>query len=334
MYAPRTLLQHHHSVRDHGRFRLEHGFTLLELLISLALSVLLMSGIYGAISMYLSITQSDESDIDRSRIARAVLREMAVDLQSVVFRVIEPVEEGADAESLVAGGTASEQALAEEEAAANATTGGETIYSSIPTTEDAYVGQSIGLSGEATKLVLHVSRPLRGSAYTPVPLALGVDVRTSDLVSVSYFLADPNDVGLAGAVGLLASRQQTSQLASQGVQGLAKLEGDRMAIDYADVSSDVDSLANASRVVAPEIIGLRFLYFDGVDWQESWDSTQMGRLPNAVSIEVGLRSATSLPEDLPEDKLTPGERASLSTVVEWYRQVVAIPLSKPFTEAL
>ncbi|MEZ6057859.1 MAG: prepilin-type N-terminal cleavage/methylation domain-containing protein [Planctomycetaceae bacterium] len=311
------------------------GFTLLELLIALALSVLLMSGIYGAISMYLSVTQSDESDIDRSRVARAILRDLSIDLQSVVFRVEEPVEEGADDGSIAATGTASEQALAEDEAAANEAASGGTIGGTITVSpEEAYTSQSIGLTGDETKLVLHVSRPLRGAAYTAVPFAYDVRTRTSDLISVSYFLADPNEIGLAGAVGQLSSRLQTSNIASQGIQGLARLVGDRMAIDYADSESDVDTLAAASQVIAPEVIGLRFQYFDGIDWQETWDSTEMGRLPNAVSIELGMRRSVSLPDDLPEEKLTPGERASFTTIVEWYRQVVALPLAKPFTEAL
>ena len=169
--------------------------------------------------------------------------------------------------------------------------------------------------------MLILSRPSRELSYEGISGVSGVTTRTSDLASVSYFLATPGAGGLQGAVG---DRYSTS-IQDSSIQGLARLEGDRMAIEFADNGSDVESLADAAQVIAPEVVELAFRYFDGTAWTDSWDSAAAGALPRAVEVVIGLKAPTK-PRD-PSDKRAP----EAAVVGRSIRHVIAIPMSAPAT---
>jgi len=309
------------------------AFTLLELLIALALSVVLITAVYGAISLFVQVSHSDESNLDRSRLARSVMKLMSSDIQSVLFRPeeIEALEEAAEEGTDT---TASSESTTDGTTDTSTITDATADFDLVTLGGPQAVSNSLGLVGDSTKLMLHTSKPGKHSNYSPISVTTGLDQRTSDLVSVSYFLADPNGIGLSGEVGQLASREKRTDIEQNCVQGLARLEGDRMTLDNADVTADIDTMAAAARVLAPEIISLRFEYYDGTTWQETWDSTLMGRLPNAVAIELGFRHPYRIPESLSPHDLTPGERLSFTTVVETQRHVVSLPTSIPFSGGL
>jgi len=169
--------------------------------------------------------------------------------------------------------------------------------------------------------MLHVSRPSRHLSYEGVAGLASVSTRTSDLVSVSYFLAIPGAAGLQGAVGDLHS----NAIRDSSVQGLARLEGDKMAIDFADSAAGLESMAEASEIIAPEVIELTFRYFDGSAWHDSWDSAATGSLPRAVEVVMGLKT--------PQKPRDPNDRrpADAPVVGRSIRHVIAIPLSSPAT---
>ena len=48
--------------------------------------------------------------------------------------------------------------------------------------------------------------------------------------------------------------------------------------------------------LAVEVSAIEFLYFDGFEWLDSWDSDQQGGLPPAVQISLALT-----PEKMPEE---------------------------------
>lgn len=50
--------------------------------------------------------------------------------------------------------------------------------------------------------------------------------------------------------------------------------------------------------VAADVVGLRFRYYDGSDWQDTWDSTQSGTLPKMVEATIHVRSEYRGQEDL------------------------------------
>lgn len=302
------------------------GFTLLEVLTALGLSVLLATAIYGAVAIYLRVSSGDQGELERSRLVRALLRQMTLDLQSVVFRAEEQTESTSESSSESSSASSSSSGSS----GASGSTSGETQTIEIASVEETVQSTSLGLIGDAQKLTVHVSRPARGMNYQPVLSAGGANVRTSDLQSITYFLANPSAGGLEGAVG---QRAASGQPTASGPQGLARLVGDRMAIEYADIERDVETLAQAAEIIAPEVISLQFRYFDGLSWLAEWDSVSAQRLPNAVEITLGLRRLIS--EE--EQRARPFDaevRAAASEVIETRRHVVALPLAEPYTGGL
>ena len=313
------------------------GFTLLEVLLALAMSVLLIAGIYAAVNLYIRVTQDDATVLERSRVARAVFRQMTQDIQSVVFRVPETTESTDDtsdtvSESTSATDTSSTDSSSTSTSDASLSTEGTTEIVSVA--DNAMTSTSVGLIGDAAKLTIHISRPMRDMQYAALADNAGVAARTSDLLSVTYFVADANASGLEGATGQLA--QQTSgesTLTATGPQGLARLAGDRLAIEYADLEADVDALATASQVLAPEVTSLAFRYFDGLTWQAEWDSVSAERLPNAVEVTISLKRIASEEERL-ANQFNSSARSRMDETLETRRHVISLPLAEPYTEGL
>lgn len=322
------------------------AFTLLELIIALGLTVLLLTAIYGAVSIYMRISIDDNAQLERSRLARSLFRQMALDIQSVVFRAS---EEGTTEESGAADASGSSSTSAggfsfsSGSTSASGSFSTESTSSSSGATEDAATGTTaspittVGLFGDQYKLTVHISRPSRDMAYQSLQSGL-LNARTSDLQSVTYFLADPNAGGLEGAVAANALQGQSASLQSRQVQGLARLAGDELAVNLADLESDVETLATSAKILAPEVVSLQFEYFDGISWQTSWDSPTLGRLPNAVAITLGFTRVLTAEEEVAQAPSmfakSSGAPEATGAVVEYRRQVVSLPLADPSTGEL
>lgn len=171
-----------------------------------------------------------------------------------------------------------------------------------------------GMVGDATTLVLHVARVSRQTQVQSVEPVDGAPSNSGEEKSISYFLADAGADGLAGLVGDIHKKASRT---TGDIQGLARLEGNRLAIQIADEQSDLDSLAAIANVLAPEVIDLQFRYFDGVDWLDAWDSGVSQSLPQAVEISLEVRrtgkkdpKSTTLKEGKP-----PGEVYRLTVPV-------------------
>lgn len=304
------------------RSPLRRAFTLLEVLISLSLSVFLVTAIYSAVSLYIRVSREDETVLERSRVCRSLFRQMTLDIQSVLFRVEEEEDTESEDEDSTSGTTTNDGTTTES-----------TDVVSVVDPESALQSASVGLIGDAFKLTLHINRPARDSSYQTLASAGGLDVRTSDLQSITYFLAANSGSGLEGAVGKLALQESGLPMTTSGPQGLARLAGDRMAIEQADLEADLDTLAATARVLAPEVVSLQFRYFDGLSWQTEWDSVAAQRLPNAVEITIGLRRMVSAEERLAL-QFDSAARAAMDEVIENRRHVVSLPLAEPYAEGL
>jgi hypothetical protein len=109
----------------------------------------------------------------------------------------------------------------------------------------------------------------------------------------------------------------------QTAVGLARLEGDRMAIDHADLVMDIETLAASAQVIAPEIVNLQFRYFNGLEWVDSWDSTSMDALPLAIEVTIGFQE----PPDK-DDKLA--DLTGIVRIGETVRHVIPVPMAEPY----
>lgn len=283
MNASRTFRRFHTPKRI--------GFTLIEVLIALGVTGLLVILIQSAISVYRQVRVTGREQIEQAQIVRAVYRKIEVDIRSVIFSVEETQEQGTDQEESADGSNSS---------------------SEVTDASDAVSRSSVGIVGTADALVLHISRPPRDMNYLSFQETGDLTSRSSDLISVTYLLADSNGGSLAQAVTNFVSESQTTSHSS--VLGLARLEGDRFAMENADENGNIDELAKTANLLAPEVVQLQFAYFDGEEWQESWDSKEIGALPRAVKVSMAFR--------LPGYDENP-------QAVHLQEIVIAVPLSDP-----
>jgi hypothetical protein len=149
---------------------------------------------------------------------------------------------------------------------------------------------------------MHVSRP--GHEQRALLLAAGgnMQTRTSDLATVAYFVTGT-------ATG--AFQQTTSG------HGLARMEGDRLALAMADAQSSTALMQSCTEIVAPEVTAIQFLYFDGFRWRSDWDSSVMVGMPKAIDIKLYL-------SPIPGRGGTP----------EMYNLTIALPIAKPVDTSL
>lgn len=180
--------------------------------------------------------------------------------------------------------------------------------------QSVYSQTVFGLYGDQRSLVLNT---LCVHPPTSIPsdpnAAQPLDAIHGDLKTVAYFV-----VGSTGGVSSAPAGGQSTP--GTATSGLARLEGDHLAIGYA--MQQATTLTSAARVIAPEVTMITFRYFDGTQWLPSWDSSYLQALPKAVECTIAVAAPnTGGSGSLPN--LAAQSQARL------YRHVVAISTMAP-----
>jgi type II secretory pathway pseudopilin PulG len=274
------------------------AFTIIEVLVAVGLTSLLMAALYSAMSVYWTTAMESYDEIERTQIARALLREMARDIQSCTFSKQETTELDSSDDS-------------------------SSITDTDPVDPETAMGAyTNGLLGSATDLVLYISRPDRNQAYVSAQELLDPSERSSDSMIIRYFLADSAAGGVSGMVADEALAGSHSNV--DGAVGLAKMTGDLIGLSNAINQGNVDMQLQASDILAREVALIRFTYFDGVEEVEEWNSTLQGAMPLAVVIELTLRTV------LPETEERKPEEIPGFMDESIHRLVVPIPVAEPY----
>ncbi len=337
------------------------GFTLLELLIAVGLTSLLMISLFSALQIYFDLQMDSHEEITRQQVARTLLRQITRDVQSVVFvkKTVTDDETdnsnssstssstgssvgstsgstgsssgstsgsgktGASGSSSGASGSSSSSSGTSTSSGSTSSSGsldGNSYGSSTIDPETVLTTYTNGLIGSSTDLQLFVSRPDRTLSYVTAQELASTSDRTSDLMIVRYFMADSGGGGLSAKV---AERESLGN--KSGAIGLAKMQGDLYGLSTAMETSEELPQLNASVLLAKEVSVLTFRYYDGVNWQESWDSNALNEMPKAVEITLRLRNPEEAADALAE------EEEDLYAVPETtHRMVVPIPVAEPF----
>ena len=321
------------------------GFTLLELVLALGLASLLLAALYTALQMHWSSSALGHVEMERSQVARALFRRIETDIRSVVFRDSALTSSTDSGSSSSSGGTSSGSTgdstgtsgstgssgstsggsggTSGTSGASGSTTGdsssGTTGSSSgTTTTTENYSTQKTGLYGDSQSLILHVSLPSRapslGAASGAAATENSAGYVGSDMQSIAYFLA-----GSSSTMAQQLSGSLTSPLGQS--TGLARLQGDRMAMQAADASGDLTSMAAGAKLLAPEVASVQFEYFDGVTWTTTWDSGTSNSIPNAIRITI----------DFSPPVATGGWYARpVSKSTDRFQHTVSLPLAQPY----
>jgi hypothetical protein len=297
------------------------AFTLVEILVALGLTLLLISVVYMALDLHYQVSTAGRGAATKAQLERAILQRIEADLRSVVFQLPEastPEGEAADEDPLGSASSSSSTPAA----GANSTEAAplEISFGSSGSSDDADAAAgsySGGIIGDSQSLMLYVSRPSK-EGYA-----------TSDLRSVSYFIAERGAEGLRGAMADRVPEQRIDDPDHDPrydhLVGLSRLDGDKMQLEFADEEQNSDEvLAQQTELLAPEVVSLQFRYFDGLDWYDEWDSQAAGSLPAAVEVTLGF---------VYEAPAVMGRRPGVSTertrTIGYRRYVVRLPLAAP-----
>jgi hypothetical protein len=329
----RDMRTRNHQNQSGGSLRCPHAFTLFEVLIALSLSMLLVSAIYAGLSLYWRYSSAGHVEVERALLARALLRRIELDVRSVMYRPPAATTatdssgsgtsgsgasgSGSGGSGSGTGGTSSGSGSSGSGSGGSGASGSgsgsgsgssdqSTTTQTTTTPDDAYATSTTGLFGNATTLMMHVSKPAHEQMAALLAASGNEQTRVSDLATVAYFVSGT-------ATGTL--QQSVNQ------PGLARLEGDRLAMAMADQQQNVAAMASKTELLAAEVTAIRFQYFDGFRWCPSWDSSVYGGLPKAIDVEIAMQPTAG--------SSRPGLQGTAAGTATVYKLVIAIPLAKP-----
>jgi hypothetical protein len=213
-------------------------------------------------------------------------------------------------------------------------TGGSTTGTTTATEEEKPA--VVSFRGSSMELRFDVSRLPRVDQYAAVPVADGSsnDLEfPSDIKTVVYFLQN-DDNGQAVVQAELGGKVGFAEPSTSGRgRGLMRSEQDRAVLTLAESSGDDTAIYNNATLLASEVVGLAFQYFDGTEWLTDWDSSTQGGLPRAVEIVITLQPTYALTE---KDLLATSAASDTEIPEYTFRQVVNLPsapLVAPAAEA-
>ena len=278
------------------RSKIVRAFTLLEVLLTLAMSVVLMGLIGTAFQFYAVDMNVRNMDIQQTQLAASVMQMIEDDLRATLHS--EPadmsgLEEllssslGGDEEGGRGGsGSESEEDLSaagismemeEEPLEAIDTT-------SLDLTSGVAVLQTPGLVGNQYQIQLDLSRLPRLEEYVQMMDETITDLQDvpSDLKTVAYYVQSDDSAG--GVLDSLAELDPDASELTAG--GLVRRSLDRAATVEAATMGNVSTLNQTGDLLAPEIKSIEFSYWDGLTWQLEWSSDEFGELPLAVQVRI------------------------------------------------
>ncbi len=299
------------------------AFTLIELLLALSLVVIAAALVGSIIQMYTRNYMERGEDLRRKQLANKLLHMIADDIRSVVLEqeydgsVLETqlgASGGGGGSGAATGGggggqsggaTASGGASGAE---AGATSGGaadsglasssSTSSSAAATSEDGSMQISTayppGIYGSQNTLMVEVSRLPRAEEYAVQPVNLMDGTLTDvpgDIKTVQYFVQAATSMGVSDSMSVFGSDNATSAVAGSFTSGLVRRALDRGVTAFAEENGDTDRLQRTGDLVAPEVIGLDFGFYDGSlgQWVTEWDSSQQS-LPLLIRVSLAMQN--------------------------------------------
>jgi prepilin-type N-terminal cleavage/methylation domain-containing protein len=219
------------------------GFTLLELILALAIGMLLLAGLYFALDVHFRTADVGRTEVDQSLVARGVVKWIAGDINGNLSTMPNPGNSNAASSTTGTG------------------TGTSTANNTTTTTSGVVNGTykfNLGVQGTADRLTLYISKvPL---ALTAPPDAdgnpAGDTVIDSDLRRISYWV-----------VG--AGTDKPSGLARQEIKWVTNDD---------DINALPPGIADEDKlVIAPEVLAVQFDYWDAPNqrWAQEWDGTAL-----------------------------------------------------------
>ncbi len=229
------------------------GFTLLEVMLALGLTSLILVALGMTIDFHLRVLDAGRMHIEEAQLARVLLRRIADDLRAAI-----PYN-----------------------AQSSTSTSGTSETSDTSTTSQT----TPGIYGDASSIQMELSRLPQPAQLLSQATTATESVQATGLSGVkmvTYYVA--------GAEGAASTTGVQNAVNSSDQQGLMRLEQDRAVANYQAEYGGVDNSALQGVLLAPEVAGIEFSYYDEgqAQWVETWDTAQNGSLPTAVKIVLSI----------------------------------------------
>ena len=323
-----------------SEIRLRAAYTLLEVLLALALSVIVFGAIAMAIKIHLVALAQQQTTIERKQIARSVLEMMANDLRAAIqykaadysglenllaTRQLATGPSMADPTSAMDPAATAEDLTSELEAAAAGATEDESEDESEEESaeepeviDEEEVSFRPTMIGNERVLMIDISRLPRVDQYNPLIASAEALLQSpSDVKSIAYFYSS--------ATGGVESEVDFQEAAATG--GLYRREVDRAVASFMGDIGLVTQPDAQSKLLASEIAQISFRYFDGNDWQSDWDSEENDGFPPAIEISIVLD-----PARISKDNTTYAYNGFDRETMQVYRSVVHLPVAEVIEE--
>jgi hypothetical protein len=303
--------------------------------LALSLTVVVMSVVGTAIHLHLRSLDVMRVGIERDQLARTIMRRIADDIRGTVRHEpfdasgMEAIGQGAsNAMTALMGEAGGGESGSTGATSGSSSTGGITKQSAgrgrstsnTNATSAAKSNQSEGESseeeGSTTEAPAEVPGVYGGEYQLQIDIGRiprpdefagtsnGGHIPASDVRTVNYYITTPGTVA-----------------APEG--GLMRSEMNRAEAMYMWAQGDPSQLEQRAALLAAEVAGIRFAYFDGLEFYPEWDTTAMGGLPVAVEIELTLLD--------PVTKQVVGVNG-MPDADSVYRMLVHLPNGGPFAQ--
>jgi prepilin-type N-terminal cleavage/methylation domain-containing protein len=296
------------------------GFTLIEMLLALALAVVLLGMMSLGISVYLRGFEAGRADVEETQLARTLLGMIADDLRNAV-------PQGSKGGGGSRGSTSAPAAEGDLDETLDESAAESLFF------ETGLLGEVKGLYGDRSYLQVDV---LRAAMIDPFEMILAPEesgrtiAAASGIRTVAYYVVGGASGGAIDATGGMTGDEMLDAAAPNlSQQGLVRQEMDRAVASYAAEQGLVEQLQVGATLLAPEVVAILFGYFDGAEWWEEWDSAARGGLPVAVEVAVALRRPGTAGDDA-SGALRPWEIDMLApeSGLNIYRILVRIPTAE------
>jgi len=304
--------------RDRARNRLPSGFTLIEVLLALALTAVVLYMVTMAIGLHLRMLDAGRTEVEEATLARALLKQIADDIRGAVR--YDPMEVESTSSGSASGGDPSELLDPEDEPEDDFATeekaepAEDLAESTAPTSMPGIVGNSSQIQIDVARLP-HTDQFL--AATDPGDGTVAADLQ-SDVKTVAYYVVTP---GTSAGAGGLENRS-----------GLIRRELDRAVTSYAAQRGGLLGVELGLEPIAPEVKAIEFRYFDGTEWLDTWDTEAQGRLPAAVEVAVALGRIRHETGEV-ASWIASGEEEAEDDETFVYRLLVDLPAAAPSGDA-
>lgn len=307
------------------RFHPQQGVTLLELIISLALSGLLFAMITQMIGNHFHVLEKQRDNVEEVQLARALLSRMSQDIKSAVqYNGVDVEAAMGDIDIQGALGIAAGAGVGMEDLLGAA----DSLLSSSDSTTPSYDFQttfptSLGMYGDQQTLRVDISRIPRQEEYRAMydPTEIGAlqDI-PSDVKLISYYCRTLNVETTVSAQDVFND--------DPTIPGLIRGQLSRAITSYAMNNGNSQAVQDADKMLAPEVIALEFQYYDGYQWLQYWDSEEFEGLPLAVKIRMTMRSNSPYASGGVLDAFYGTTTDAEGRVAVTYQKVVKLPVGK------